>query len=389
MEKFTGSFNQQLSRITPSPIRAFDEKCSRIEGIIKLTLGEPDFNTPEHVKAAGIQAIKNNYSHYTPNAGELELRQRVSEFFQEKYNVTYQAEDEIIVTVGATEAYSASLLAILNPGDKVLIPTPTFPGYEPVVTLAGAEAVHIDTSSNGFVLSPEMIRQAMLTHGQAVKAIILNYPSNPTGVTYNRQEVEAIANCLKEFNIFVISDEIYSELTYEGQHVSISEFIPERTILVSGLSKSHAMTGWRIGFILAPANIAREISKSHQFMVTASTSIAQHAAINAVTEGKNDGQIMKVAYQERRDFICGMLAKLDMEVARPSGAFYVFAKIPDRFEENSFAFCEELAVTEKLAIVPGSAFGPGGEGYVRISYAASLATLEEAMARLTRFIINK
>lgn len=389
MEEFTGSFNRQLSRITPSPIRDFDEKCSSIEGIIKLTLGEPDFNTPEHVKAAGIQAIQNNYSRYTPNAGELKLRQAVSAFFQEKYNVTYRAEDEIIVTVGATEAYSASLLAILNPGDKVLIPTPTFPGYEPVVTLAGAEAVHIDTSSNGFVLSPEMIRQAMSTHGQAVKAIILNYPSNPTGVTYNRQEVQAIADCLKEFNIFVISDEIYSELTYEGQHVSISEFIPDRTILVSGLSKSHAMTGWRVGFILTPASIAREISKSHQFIVTASTSISQYAAINALTEGKNDGQIMKDAYQERRDFVCGVLAKLEMEVARPSGAFYVFAKIPANFEQNSLAFCEDLAVTEKLAIVPGSAFGPGGEGYVRISYAASLATLEEAMNRLTRFLKNK
>lgn len=386
MTNFKPSFNQQLGKISPSPIRAFDERCSKIPGMLKLTLGEPDFNTPEHVKAAGIKGIEENQSHYTVNAGNLPLREAVSVFFKEKYNLNYQAESEILVTVGATEAYAASLLAILNPGDKVLIPSPAFPGYQPVVTMAGAEVIHLDTSVNDFILAPTLIEAAMAEHGDGVKAIILNYPSNPTGVTYSRSDVEKIATTLKKYNIFVISDEIYSELTYGEPHVSIAEYLPEQTILISGLSKSHAMTGWRIGFVLAPAVITQEISKPHQFLVTASTSISQAAALAAMTSGKNDGQLMKKHYQERRDYLCKKMRDLGFEVAEPTGAFYVFAKIPKGYQQNSLAFCEDLATKKLLALVPGSAFGPGGEGYVRVSYAADMATLIEAMSRLEAYL---
>lgn len=389
MTEFKASFNHQLGKIEPSPIRQFDEDCTSIEGIIKLTLGEPDFNTPEHVKTAGIAAIQEDFSHYTVNSGLIELREAVRDFFQKKYQVNYDPQSEILVTVGATEAYSASLLAILNPGDKVLIPTPAFPGYGPVITLAGAESIEIDTSANGFVLSPEMIETAMAEHGDKVKAIILNYPSNPTGVTYTRQEVVAIAETLKKYNVFVLSDEIYSELSYDAHHVSIGEFLPEQTILISGLSKSHAMTGWRIGFVLTRSEIAREIAKTHQFLVTAATTVAQKAAVQALTVGIDDGTIMKEAYRERRDFVYQEMTALGFDIAKPSGAFYIFAKIPAGFPQDSLTFCQELAHQYRVAIVPGSAFGTAGQGYVRISYAADMSKLVEAMARIKAYIQSK
>lgn len=379
-------FNKQVYKIAVSTIRQFDEQVSGIEGIIKLTLGEPDFNTPEHVKTAAHDAINDNFSHYSGMAGLTDVREAATFFLKEKYGVSYESNSEVLVTVGATEAISASLLAILEPGDKVLMPAPIYPGYEPIVTLAQAKPVYIDTRPNNFVLTPEMIEDTMSEHGDQVKAIILNYPSNPTGVTYNREEVKAIANVLKNYPIFVISDEIYSELTYDDEHVSIAEFIPEQTILINGLSKSHAMTGWRIGFIFGPHHLVSEIIKVHQYLVTAASTISQKAAVRALVEGINDAAVMKEEYRERRDFVYEQMTSFGFEVARPNGAFYIFAKIPANFEQDSMKFCVDLAQKQAVAIIPGIAFGQEAEGYVRISYAADMKTLEAAMERIGKYM---
>lgn len=386
MTDLTKRFNKQVDKIAVSLIRQFDERVSDIPNILKLTLGEPDFNTPEHVKQAGSKAIEDNFSHYTGMAGLPDIRQAASQFLEEKYNVSYDWQSEVLVTVGATEAISASLLGILEAGDKILLPSPIYPGYEPIITLAGAEPVYIDTSDNGFVLAPDALEASLNEHGEAVKAVILNYPSNPTGVTYSREEVQALAEVLKKYPVFVISDEIYSELTYDEDHVSIAEYLREQTILINGLSKSHAMTGWRIGFIYAPKELTKEIIKVHQYLVTAAATVSQKAAVRALVEGINDAQVMKKEYQKRRDFVYDKMSSFGFDVAKPSGAFYIFAKIPANCLQDSMEFCVELAQKEALAVIPGIAFGDAGEGYIRISYAASLENLKEAMARMERYV---
>ena len=388
MNKLQDRFNKNVYEIAVSLIRQFDEKVSGIPNMLKLTLGEPDFNTPEHVKEAGQQAIKDNFSHYTGMSGLIDVREAASRFLSEKYTVNYEPTTEVLVTVGATESLSASLLAILEAGDKVLLPAPTYPGYEPLILLAGAEPVYIDTRETGFVLTPEQIDQAMAEHGDKVKAIIITSPSNPTGVAYNEAEVSALSETLKKYPIFVISDEIYSELNYETKHVSFGKYLREQTILINGLSKSHAMTGWRIGFIFAPAELTEQIIKVHQYLVTAASTISQKAAVRALVQGISDAEIMREEYRERRDYVYQAMTKLGFEVARPSGAFYIFAKIPAGLEQDSMTFCIDLAKKNQLAIIPGIAFGPEGEGYVRISYAASMENLVEAMNRLAAYVEN-
>lgn len=386
MTNMNERFNKQVYKIAVSLIRQFDERVSGIEGMLKLTLGEPDFNTPEHVKEAGRQAITDNFSHYSGMAGLTDVREAAAFFMKEKYGLTFDPQKEVLVTVGATEAISASLLAMLETGDKVLLPAPIYPGYEPVITLAGAKPVYIDTTDNGFVLSPERLEAALQEHGEQVKAVILNYPSNPTGVTYNRQQVQAIADVLRNYPVFVISDEVYSELSYDQTHVSIAEFLPEQTVMINGLSKSHAMTGWRIGFIFAPEQLTAEIIKVHQYLVTAASTISQKAAVRALVEGLYDADVMKEEYRQRRDFVYGEMTQMGFTVAKPSGAFYIFAKIPEGFSQDSMAFCIDLAEKNKLAVIPGIAFGPEAEGYVRISYAAGMETLQEAMKRLSDYL---
>lgn len=386
MNKLENRFNQQVYKIAVSTIRQFDETVSPIPDILKLTLGEPDFNTPEHVKSAGKEAIEQNFSHYTGMSGLLDVREAATYFLKEKYRLSYDSQTETLVTVGATEAISATLLAILNPGDKVLLPAPIYPGYEPMITLAGAEAIYIDTRPNQFILSPEMIEKAMNEHGEDVKAIILNYPSNPTGVTYSREEVRAIADVLSKYPVFVVSDEVYSELTYGESHVSIAEYLKEQTILINGLSKSHAMTGWRIGFIFAPAELTNQIIKVHQYLVTSAATVSQKAAVKALIEGINDAEVMKKEYLKRRDFLYEKMVSLGFEIAKPSGAFYLFAKIPEGYIQDSMSFCVDLAEKNALAVIPGIAFGPEAEGYIRVSYATSIEVLEEAMVRLETYL---
>ncbi|GGE30664.1 pyridoxal phosphate-dependent aminotransferase [Streptococcus himalayensis] len=380
-------FNKQLDKIEISLIRQFDQSISDIPGILRLTLGEPDFPTPEHVKEAAKRAIDENKSYYTGMSGLLELRQAASRFVKDKYGLSYHPENEILVTIGATEALSATLSAILEEGDVVLLPAPAYPGYEPIVTLMGAEIVEIDTTANHFILTPDMLEQAILEQGDKLKAVILNYPANPTGVTYSREQMAAFAEVLKKYDIFVICDEVYSELTYtEEGHTSLAEFLREQTIVINGLSKSHAMTGWRLGFIFAPQIFTAQIIKSHQYLVTAANTMAQYAGIEALTVGHNDAEPMKVEYIKRRDYIIEKMTALGFTIIKPDGAFYIFAKIPQGYTQDSFAFLQDFAREKAVAFIPGAAFGEYGEGYVRLSYAASMDTIQEALERLKDYM---
>ena len=383
----TKRFNKQLDKIQISLIRQFDQAISKIPGVLRLTLGEPDFTTPDHVKEAAKRAIDQDQSYYTGMSGLLTLRQAASDFVKEKYQLDYNPENEILVTIGATEALSATLTAILEEGDKVLLPAPAYPGYEPIVNLVGAEIVEIDTTENGFVLTPEMLEKAILEQGDKLKAVILNYPANPTGITYSREQLEALAVVLRKYEIFVVCDEVYSELTYTGEnHVSLGTMLRDQAIIINGLSKSHAMTGWRLGFIFAPANFTAQLIKSHQYLVTAANTMAQHAAVEALTAGKNDAEPMKKEYIQRRDYIIEKMTKLGFEIIKPDGAFYIFAKIPAGYNQDSFAFLKDFAHKKAVAFIPGAAFGQYGEGYVRLSYAASMGTIREAMKRLEEYM---
>ena len=383
----TKRFNKQLDKIQVSLIRQFDQAISEIPGVLRLTLGEPDFTTPDHVKEAAKRAIDQDQSYYTGMSGLLTLRQVASDFVKEKYQLDYNPENEILVTIGATEALSATLTAILEEGDKVLLPAPAYPGYEPIVNLVGAEIVEIDTTDNGFVLTPEMLEKAILEQGDKLKAVILNYPANPTGITYSREQLEALAAVLRKYEIFVVCDEVYSELTYTGEnHVSLGTMLRDQAIIINGLSKSHAMTGWRLGFIFAPANFTAQLIKSHQYLVTAANTMAQHAAVEALTAGKDDAEPMKKEYIQRRDYIIEKMTKLGFEIIKPDGAFYIFAKIPAGYNQDSFAFLKDFAQKKAVAFIPGAAFGQYGEGYVRLSYAASMGTIREAMKRLEEYM---
>ena len=383
----TKRFNKQLDKIQVSLIRQFDQAISEIPGVLRLTLGEPDFTTPDHVKEAAKRAIDQNQSYYTGMSGLMTLRQAASDFVREKYQLDYNPENEILVTIGATEALSATLTAILEEGDKVLLPAPAYPGYEPIVNLVGAEIVEIDTTENGFVLTPEMLEKAILEQGDKLKAVILNYPANPTGITYSREQLEALAAVLRKYEIFVVCDEVYSELTYTGEnHVSLGTMLRDQAIIINGLSKSHAMTGWRLGFIFAPANFTAQLIKSHQYLVTAANTMAQHAAVEALTAGKDDAEPMKKEYIQRRDYIIEKMTDLGFEIIKPDGAFYIFAKIPAGYNQDSFAFLKDFAYKKAVAFIPGAAFGQYGEGYVRLSYAASMETIREAMKRLEEYM---
>jgi aminotransferase len=378
-------FNTPVSKMEMSLIRQVDEKVTPIPGIIKLTLGAPDFNTPEHVKQAAITAIEENFSHYSSNTGFLSTREAACNFVNKKYNLDFNPENECVITVGATEAVANTMMACLNPGDTVIIPDPAFGLYEGVANMVGANVVMVDTSNTNFLLMPESIDQAMAAHPEA-KMIVLNYPSNPCGTTYTPEEVKAVDETLAKYDVFVLSDEIYSELSYESDHVSVAQYIKEQTIVVTGLSKSHAMTGWRIGVTFAPEYITSRLAITHQNTTTCATSIAQKAAEEAWANGMDDAIPMKAEYQKRRDFVGAKFKELGFEVAKPKGAFYIFAKIPAQFNQNSVEFVLDLAEKARVALIPGVAFGPKGEGYVRLSYAASMENLEEAMKRIAEYV---
>lgn len=379
------SISQKIANVKASGIRSFDNKVSTIPGIIKLTLGEPDMNTPEHVKEAAIKSIQNNDSHYAPQKGKLELRQAISNYLKKQTGINYNPEKEIVVTVGATEAINAALFALTNPEDKILIPTPVFSLYWPVAYLADASYKLVNIAQDGFKLTAKRLAEEVKKDPH-IKAVILNYPTNPTGVEYSKEEIQALAQVVRENHLYMIADEIYSSLTYGVEHYSIAREIPERTLYISGLSKSHAMTGYRLGYIAGPEEIMEQIGKVHGLMVTTTNDSAQAAALEALKNGQEDPQEFRKIYQKRRNFIVAELEKMKMEVVQPQGAFYVFAKIPASYGDDDMKFALDLAFKKKLGVTPGSAFGPGGEGYIRMSYASSDEDLREAMKRLGEFL---
>lgn len=378
--------NQRVDALPPAQIRAFDDEISAIPGIVKLTLGEPDFNVPDHVKQAAIRSIQDNDSHYSPSRGTLPLREAISKYLSDTRSVDYDPVTEVIVTVGATEAITATTFALLNPGDEVIIPTPIFSLYFPSVSLTGAIPVKVDTSNDGFLLTADRLEKVLKREGDKVKAIILNYPNNPTGRSYSHDELTALAKVIKEHHLLAIVDEIYSELIYDQPFTSLATLLPEQTVLISGLSKSHAMTGWRLGYVAAPQDAIDQISKMHSFMVTAPNDTAQAAALEALTNGLEDPVEFKQQYQKRRDRLASAMKAMGFEIAVPDGAFYIFAKIPEAFGKDDFKFARELAHKAKVGVIPGQAFGPGGEGHIRLSYAASDEEIEKVIDRLSSFM---
>lgn len=374
--------NPLVKSVEISGIRKFYNMVADIEGTISLTIGQPDFPTPLHIKEAAKKAIDEDYTVYTHNAGYIELREAACNFVKQKYNLSYRAEDEVIVTTGASEAIDIAFRTILLPGAEVILPGPVYPGYEPIIKMAGAIPVYANTTGNGFKMTAEII-QPYLT--EATRCIVLPYPSNPTGVTLTSKELQDIADLIRGKDIIVIADEIYSELVYEQEHVSIASFLKEQTIVLNGLSKSHSMTGWRIGFLFAPANLCQHILKVHQYNVTCTSSVSQRAALEALTNGVDDALPMKSEYIIRRDYVYERLQRMNLQVVKPDGAFYFFVKLPEGYH-SSLDFCLELVKTTKVACVPGDAFSLLGEGYFRISYAYSMETLKEALDRIEKFL---
>nr|WP_206529469.1 aminotransferase A [Brevibacillus sp. SYP-B805] len=376
--------NQRVREIQISGIRRFANMVAQVPDAISLTIGQPDFETPEHIKEAAVTAIGNNRTVYTPNAGLPELRQAASGYMKNKYRLTYDPANEIIVTIGASQALDIAMRTILEEGCEVILPGPVYPGYEPLIRLCGAVPVYADTRGNGFKLSAQLLQDCLT---DKTRCVILPYPSNPTGCVMAAEELGEIAELLKDREIFVISDEIYSELIYGQPHCSIASFpgMREKTIVINGLSKSHSMTGWRIGFTFAPAYLTEQMVKVHQYNVSCASSISQYAALEALTSGADDAEPMKEAYGKRRDYVYDRLAAMGLEVTKPQGAFYIFPSVR-KFGMGSFDFATKLLETEKLAVVPGDAFSAFGEGYIRISYAYSMAQLEEGMNRLERFV---
>ncbi|MGB8001479.1 MAG: aminotransferase A [Anaerobacillus sp.] len=376
--------NPRVKSIEISGIRTFFNMVADYENMISLTIGQPDFQTPEHIKKAAQSAIDHNRTTYTHNAGILELRKAASHFLQTKYGLSYKPDTEVITTSGASQAIDVTLRTILTEGSEVILPGPVYPGYEPIITLAGAIPVHVDTTKNEFKMTRSLIESALTDR---TRCIILPSPSNPTGVAMSKEELADIADLLNDKDVFVLSDEIYSELNFSGTHASIAQCagMREKTIVINGLSKSHAMTGWRIGFLFAPESICKHILKVHQYNVSCASSISQYAALEALQNGLNDPEEMRKEYAIRMNYVYDRLINMGLSPIKPDGAFYILPSIK-QFGLSSFDFAMKLAKEGNLAVVPGSAFSEYGEGFVRISFAYKLEVLEEGMNRLEQFL---
>ncbi|MFT8320912.1 MAG: aminotransferase A [Bacillus sp. (in: firmicutes)] len=374
--------NKRVQNIEISGIRKFSNMVAGNKDILSLTIGQPDFPTPDHIKEAAKSAIDENFTTYTHNAGDLTVRKAAADFVEKKYQLHYLPETEVIVTTGASEAIDIAFRTILEEDVEVILPGPVYPGYEPIIKLCGAEPVYVDIRENAFRFTAELIKKHIT---DKTRCIVLPYPSNPTGVSLNESELQDIANLVADKEIFILADEIYSELVYDQKHLSIASMLREQTIVINGLSKSHSMTGWRIGLLFAPEVICKEIVKVHQYNVTCASSISQRAALQALTVGINDAEPMNKEYNKRRKYIFTRLKNMGLDVIMPDGAFYFLIKIPFA-HMNSFEFCLDLVEKGKVAAVPGSAFSPLGEGFFRISFAYSMDTLEEACNRLESYL---
>ena len=371
--------------IPPSGIRKFFDVVSEMKGAISLGVGEPDFDTPWHVREEGIYSLEKGRTFYTSNAGLKELKQEIGKYLKRRMHIDYDYNTEILVTVGGSEAIDIALRAMLNPGEEVLIPQPSYVSYVPCAVLAGGKPVIIELEEKDqFKLTKEKLLEKITPN---TKVLILPFPNNPTGAIMEREDLEEIAKVIEEKDIFVISDELYAELTYKGEHVSIAAIpgMRERTVLINGFSKAYAMTGWRIGYAAAPEIILTQVLKIHQFAIMCAPTTSQYAAVEALKNGDEDIARMKKAYNERRKYLMRAFAELGMDCFEPYGAFYIFPCIK-RFGMSSDEFANRLLQEEKIAIVPGTAFGDSGEGYLRVSYAYSLEDLQKAISRIRRFV---
>jgi len=377
--------NKTVISTPPSGIRKFFDLAAEMDDVVSLGVGEPDFVTPWHIREVGITSLEKGKTHYTSNAGIKELRVELSNYMKRRFKVEYDPLSEIIVTVGGSEAIDLFIRTVVNPGDEVLVPEPSFVCYKPIVNFAGGVAVPIETKvENEFRLTAEELKQAITPK---TKVLILPYPNNPTGGIMRREDLEEIAEVLRGTDILVLSDEIYAELTYEGQHVSIAEIdgMYERTVIVSGFSKCYAMTGWRLGYACGNKEIIRMMTKVHQFAIMSAPTLAQHAAIEALRNGDDDIAVMREEYDRRRRVIVKGFNDMGLACFEPKGAFYAFPCIKST-GLTSEEFCEQLLMSEKVAVVPGNAFGESGEGFIRCSYAYSVEDINIALKAIERFI---
>lgn len=379
--------SKTITEIKPSGIRKYFDIVSEMNDpdVISLGVGEPDFETPWHIRDEGIYSLEKGRTFYTANAGLLELREEINRYLKRRYDLSYNPKDGILVTVGGSEAIDIALRAMVDPGDEVIIPQPSYVSYEPCAILAGAKPVIIELKNeNQFRLTAQELEEAIT---DKTKVLILPFPNNPTGAIMERADLEAIAKVIEKHDIFVLSDEIYSELCYTEKHVSIAN-IPgmwERTVLINGFSKAFAMTGWRLGYACGPVSIIEQMYKIHQFCIMCAPTTSQYAAIDALKNGDADVQMMRDSYNQRRRYLLNAFKEMGLSCFEPFGAFYMFPCVK-QFGMTSDEFASKLLHEEKLAVVPGNAFGDSGEGFLRISYAYSLEKLKVAMGRLSRFV---
>jgi len=382
----TPRINPRIQAIELSGIRKIANMLVDYPNAINLTVGQPDFPTPTKVKAAAIDAIAANKTGYTHNAGLLELRQAASEYFNNKYGFTYDPETEVLVTAGASGGMDATFRTILEEGDEIIVPAPIFAGYDPLIALTGATAVYLDTTQTSFIPDPTQLA-ALIT--PKTKAVVFSFPSNPTGVIIPHETMDQLAQVLIKHDIFIVSDEIYSENTFEGTHRSFAQYpqLRSKLFLIHGLSKSHAMTGWRLGFLFASAEWMRHAVKAHAHNTICANAPAQHAALTALTECPNTPSDMNKQYMKRRDLVYTRLMAMGLPTVKPNGAFYIFPSIKE-FNMSSEQFALTLLKEADVAVVPGSAFTPLGEAYVRLSFAYAYEQLEIAMDRIEEWVIN-
>ena len=382
---YESRLNKTILEVKPSGIRRFFDIVSDMEDVISLSIGEPDFRTPWHVSRAAIESLEKGRTWYTPNRGFEKLRVEIADFVKRKYELNYAPKTEILVTVGGSEALDLAMRCLLNPGDEVLIHQPSFVCYEPLTLMTGAVPKIIDTKKeNSFRLTPQELEAAIT---DKTKLLILSYPNNPTGAVMRKADLEALAEVIIKHDLLVISDEIYSELTYSGKHVSMGaiEGMRERTVVINGFSKAFAMTGWRLGYAMGPATIIEMMTKLHQYGIMSAPTVAQYAAIEALKNGDKDIEKMRGEYEMRRRYVVGEFNAMGLTCFEPFGAFYSFPCIKST-GLTSEEFCTKLLESKKVAIVPGNAFGESGEGFVRVSYSYSLKHLREAISRIREFL---
>ncbi len=368
-----------------SGIRKFFDLMNTMDDVVGLTVGEPDFQTPWHIREAGISSLEKGRTYYTANAGLSELRSEINTYMTRRFGISYLPEKEVIVTVGGSEAIDIAFRSVIEPGDEVIVPTPSFVCYAPLARMSGANPVILETKlKDNFKIDPEALKAAIT---KKTKLLVLPYPNNPTGAIMTKAELEEIAEVLRDTNILVLSDEIYAELTYTGEHCSIASLdgMKERTIIASGFSKAYAMTGWRLGYICAPAPIAEQMLKIHQYGIMSSPTTSQFAAIEALRNGDDDITMMRDEYNRRRRYIYNGLKSIGIDSFEPEGAFYIFPNIGD-FGISGEEFCSKLLYDYKCAIVPGNAFGESGDGFARISYAYSIKHITQALERIESFV---